>query len=459
MAWIVSDEKARAGLTLLVVSVAAILIGIVEWRYAIFRNGVDLGIFSQVIASTGSGFSSTAEGGANHLLVHWSPLIVAAWPFLHIFGPVGLEICQALLISATLVPLWGVARARFSPPIALAMVAACAIYPILSANAVGDFHEMAFVPLLSATFVYALDQRRWPLGVASAVLLACTKEDQFVALAFAGAMCVAFGRRDRPVRRFGLSVTAIAVAGAIAYFGIVRNLIQPHAAYYSIHFFDWSASSVSIGTLPALLESRGMFLIAILAPLAFLPCFSRYGLFLIPGFVEIFASHEPVTLMAAAHYSALLTGYALVAFIDGASRIAAAKPRIAKAAVAAAIGISIWVSVFASPMEYWYYLYRRPDSHDAKLESALGTLPRNAEVGAEDEIFSHLGLDPRASIDLANQEWFVYDTTHYSDRWRRIDEPIVTRLIAQRVYSVASSDDGIVILRRTGAGKPSDLAH
>jgi uncharacterized membrane protein len=123
----VSERKAGVGLAVMVAGVAAILIGIVEWRYTIFRNGVDLGIFSQVIASTGRGFSSTAEGGANHLLVHWSPLIVAAWPFLRLFGPVGLEIVQALLIAATLLPLWGIARARFSPALALGVVAVCAI--------------------------------------------------------------------------------------------------------------------------------------------------------------------------------------------------------------------------------------------------------------------------------------------------------------------------------------------
>ena len=61
---------------LLAAITAAVFVWIVQWRYAIFRNEVDLGIFSQVIASTGAGFSSTAEGSVNHLLVHWSPMIV-----------------------------------------------------------------------------------------------------------------------------------------------------------------------------------------------------------------------------------------------------------------------------------------------------------------------------------------------------------------------------------------------
>jgi uncharacterized membrane protein len=444
-----NERNAFAGVTLLIAGLAAFFVAIVQWRYAIFRNDVDLGIFTQVISSTGHGFSSTAEGGVNHLLVHWSPLIVTAWPFLQAFGPLGLEIFQALLIAATLLPVWGLARARFSPGIALGVVAVCALYPILCANAVNDFHEMAFVPLLTATFVYALDRRRWMLGIACTVLLLCTKEDQFVALAFNGAMCVAFAGDDTRMRRFGGLVALLAIGAAVMYFGVTRNVIGPNVAYHSLHFFDWRTSPFSVAAVPSLVAARAGYAVLILAPLAFLPCGSRYGLFLIPGFVEIFASHEPVTLVTGAHYSALLTGYALVAFADGASNLASMRPRVALGAVLAAAAVSLAISIWASPMEYWYYLYRRPDAHDAALERVLQTLPPGADVGSEDEIFAHLGLDWNASIDSAGQEWFVYDRTHYSDRWHLIDEPAIRGLVARRTYTVVRDAGGIVVLHRS----------
>src|ERR1700722_13795542 len=126
----------------LFVALGATLCAIVSWRYAIFRNGVDLGIFTQIISGIERGFSSTPEGGINHLLVHWSPIIVVAWPFVRAFGPLGLEYFQALLVAAVLFPIWGMARARFSAPIAFSLVVVAAVYPILWANGVGDFHEM-----------------------------------------------------------------------------------------------------------------------------------------------------------------------------------------------------------------------------------------------------------------------------------------------------------------------------
>lgn len=424
----------------------AATIAIVEWRYLIFRNEVDLGIFTQVIAGIGSGFSSTAEGRVNHLLVHWSPILVLGWPFLRVFGPVGLEIFQALLVASTVIPVWGLARARFGTWSAAGVTAVAALYPILCANAVADFHEMAFVPVLSATLVYALDQRRYRLGIAAAVLLACTKEDQFVVLAFNGLAIFATAKGDEFSRRFGRSVALVAVAGAVLYFGIVRNVMQPHLTFGALHFYDWSAAAEQTPALAALLLPRLWYVLHVFVPLLFLPLISRYGLFLIPGLLVIMAAHEPVVLAPGEHYSALLTGYALAAFVDGLGRLPGVRLRFG-AAAAAAIA-SILIAIYASPMEYWYYLYRPPNQHDALLERTVQSLPAAADVGAEDEIFSHLGLNPKASIDMLGQQWFVFDRTHYSERWHAIDAPAVNTALRSHAYAVVSERDGIVVLRR-----------
>ncbi|HEX3457740.1 MAG TPA: DUF2079 domain-containing protein, partial [Candidatus Baltobacteraceae bacterium] len=351
------------------------------------------------------------------------------------------------LVAAVVFPIWGLARARFSPPVAFALVGVAAIYPILWANGVGDFHEMAFVPLLSATLVYALDRRRWAMSVIVALLLACTKEDQFVVLAANGAFFAVTARGDAKAIRVGLLVCALAVAVSLAYFGPIRHALDPHVPYLSLGFFDWHQDRTGQSAGTSLIWARVWYVAVVLAPLAFLPCISRYGLFLIPGFVEVLASQRPVTLIPGAHYSALLTGYALAGFVDGASRLAL-RQRLLEGLVIGAAAIAIAIGIFASPMEYWYYLYRRPVAHDALLENTLARLPPAADVGAEDEIFAHLGLNPRASITFAGQQWFVYDSTHFSQRWHQSDEPAVRRAVARRDYVVTSERDGIVVIRR-----------
>jgi uncharacterized membrane protein len=440
---------ALRGVTIIFLALAAALCAIVHWRYAIFRNDVDLGIFTQVIAGIGHGFSSTAEGGVNHLAVHWSPIIIVAWPFVRAFGPIGLEYLQAILVAAVVFPIWGLARARFCRAFSFAITGVAAIYPILWANGVGDFHEMAFVPVLSATLVYALDRRRWTLAVGATLLLACTREDQFVILGVNGLIFALIARGDRQALRTGIAIALPAAVLAIVYFIFVRPALAAHVPYAAVQFYDWSgAPGAHAGTAAALLLARLRYVAIILAPLAFLPFFSRYGLFLIPGLAEILASHEPVTLAPGAHYSGLLTGYALAAFIDGAARIGAHRRALAGALVATAAAISVAISIFASPMEYWYYLYRRPSAHDALLEQTLRRFAPDADVGAEDEIFAHLGLDPNASIGFNGQRWFVYDRAHYSLHWHDVDQPAVRAALARHAYRVTSERDGVVVLER-----------
>jgi uncharacterized membrane protein len=445
----------NALVALLFAALASALCLIVHWRYAIFRNDVDLGIFTQVIGGLGHGFSSTAEGSVNHLLVHWSPIVALGWPLLRAWGPLGLEYVQAVLVAAVLFPVWGLARARFSPPTAFVLVAIAALYPILWANGVGDFHEMAFVPLLCAGLVYALDRRRWTLSAVAALLLVCTKEDQFFIVAATGLIFAVTARGDIMGKRAGWGIAGLAIAMSLAYFGVVRPALNPHVPYGSLHFYDWSAAQTAgHDFLSNAVLARVRYVLIVLAPLAFLPCISRYGLFLVVPFVEIFATDWPVTIAPGAHYSALLSGYALAGFVDGAARLTARKPPLARGVIAAAAVVSVWVSIFASPMEYWYYLYRRPTARDALLEATLRQLPAQAQVGAEDEIFAHLALDRNASLDFAGQQWFVYDQTHYSQHWRDVDSAAVRRALARGRYTVRSDRDGIVVLKRSDNDSP-----
>ncbi|MBV9263875.1 MAG: hypothetical protein JO324_06090, partial [Candidatus Eremiobacteraeota bacterium] len=234
---------------------------------------------------------------------------------------------------------------------------------------------------------------------------------------------------------------------SLLYFVILRPALNPHLAYDVSRFYGWGTAQLTSGALVSRLEYVAM----ILGPLAFLPCASRYGLFLLAGFAEILASRQPGTLPPGAHYSALLTGYALAAFVDGAWRVAAHRARLAGALVIAAAMASVGVTIFASPMEYWYYLYRRPDAHDELLERTLRRLPPRVDIGAQDEIFAHLGLDPNASIDFAGQRWFVYDRSLFSPHWNGVDEPKVRRALQRGDYAVSSVEDGIVVLKREPA--------
>ncbi len=201
------------------------------WRYAIVRAGIDDCIFTQIVDSAFGTFSTTVEGSVNHFLVHFSPILYSAVPFVKLFdGARGLILLQCLLAAATIFPVWALATARLPKALAFAVTLVVAIYPPLSAGAVGDFHELAFVPPLAATLVWALDGRRWKFAIIAAAFLATVKEDQFVSLAFIGIAVAIMARGDRAMRRCGMWISSIAVSAAILYFGILRPSIDRRMA-------------------------------------------------------------------------------------------------------------------------------------------------------------------------------------------------------------------------------------
>ena len=166
------------------------------WRYAIFRAGVDDCIFTQVVNGAFNGFSATLEGSVNHLLVHFSPILLVAMPFVRTFdGARGLIVLQCALAAGTIVPVWGIAAARLPKWLAFAATLVAATYPPLSAEAVGDFHELAFAPPLTAALVWAIDRRWWRSAMAISCV-ALVKEDQFVALTFIGIVVAAMSKRS-----------------------------------------------------------------------------------------------------------------------------------------------------------------------------------------------------------------------------------------------------------------------
>jgi uncharacterized membrane protein len=437
-------------ITALFAALAGVYINLALWRYDIFRADVDDGVFAQIANGAFSGFSSTVEGGANHLLVHFSPILILTIPFVKIFhGTPGLAILQALLTAAVVFPIWALASTRFSKPVALAATLIAACYPPLSGEGIGDFHELAFVPLLTACLVLALDRRAWRYAIGVALVLVCVKEDQFVSLAFIGILIALTAKGDGDRRRCGWWIAAIAAGTALLYFGVVRRMIDPTFPYWSLHYYQWwwfpstPNGFVGIDSL-----ARPMYLLAALAPLAFLPLGSRYVLFALPGLAEVLLSHEGITMAMSTHYSATWSGYLLCAFVDGAYVLSTRSLTSAKALMVIAIGISIWTSQNQSPVSPGYALYRRPVPEDRQREAVLQSLPGNASVWSHDPFFAHLGMNPNASVNLNGQEYLLFDLTRDAEDYASAS---TRQLLKSGTYSLVRQEAGIAILHKNGA--------
>ncbi|HUA10125.1 MAG TPA: DUF2079 domain-containing protein [Candidatus Acidoferrales bacterium] len=442
-------RRSGVALTALVCGWAAFLSWLGLWKFAIYRADVDDGIFTQVLLSFGHGFSSTVEGGVNHLSVHFSPILFLLVPLVRAVGDArALIVAQALLCALVAIPVYAIARRRVgaAPSVLIAAIALC--YPPLWALAFTDFHEAAFVPVLAATLAWALDAGKRRAAFFSALALCCTKEDQFVIVGAIGIIAALVWRSDRGRVQLGLTLSALAAGMAVLYFLVLRPLFFPGVPYWSLHFYNWTFTGGSpLGYAPLASPIRVLYLFWAFAPLLFIPLRSRLALLAIPGFIEVLASHEAITISLGTHYVAAWMGYVLAAFAAGCAELVLARDRWRRAIVAAAPIACALTLFFNDPMARWYFLYRTPNEHDAALGSLLRSLPRDVTIGADDEIFAHLANRREASIGLANQRFLVFDADYDSERWK-IGDPRVRALLQAGTYRKLYERDGAVVLAR-----------
>jgi uncharacterized membrane protein len=444
-------------LALLYVSLTGIYVYLAMWRYDIFRAGVDDFMFTQIVNGALRGFSTSLEGSVSHFLVHFSPILYVALPFVKLFdGARGLIVLQCLLTAAIIFPIWGMAAARFPRWLAFAVTAIAAAYPVLSAEAVGDFHELSFAPPLAATLVWAVDRKRRRAAVATAITLALVKEDQFVALAFIGFVVAVMNRQDGQMRSCGLWISAIGIGTAIFYFGILRPIIDPHFHYFSLHYYEWwRQPPTTAGFASPLSPVRLQYLFAILLPLAFLPLASRYILFALPGLAEVLLSHEAITMVLGTQYTATWSAYLLCAFVDGTAVVYRRRQTAAVGALAVALAVSVWTSRYQSPINPGFALHRRPVPADRIRETELNRLPRSARIGTGAWVIGHLGMYPNATIAMFDgATYLVFDAFTDPAYWNSTDKANVQRFIRGGTYREIYNGAGIVVLAKRNEAFP-----
>ncbi|MEV5709585.1 DUF2079 domain-containing protein [Actinoallomurus sp. NPDC052274] len=202
-----------------------------------FRSGTyDLVIFDQAVRSYSrfhlpvamvKGVHDGFGPGFSVLGDHWSPILALLAPTYWIHdGPVTLLVAQAVLVALAVPPLWAFTRREFGGGRAgtLAAYLVCAGYalcwPVTEATAF-DFHEVAFVPVLTSVLferfsAYRHGTGRWWHGVLPAVALLAVKEDMGLLVAGFGAVlllrCVP---RTAPRRRAHLVLGVIFVLGGL----------------------------------------------------------------------------------------------------------------------------------------------------------------------------------------------------------------------------------------------------
>ncbi len=451
------DKPAGSGCWLLAVWLATALFTVTfcyvgAVRYNAFRSGVDDGIFMQVIASAGSGFHSSVEGGFNHLVAHFSPILFLIAPLVWLTrSTLALVVVQTLALALIGPPLFLIARKRM--PAGLAAATACVVlaYPPLVALASGDFSELLLAPAATAWLLWALDARRW---VPACLFAACAlgiKEDELLVLAVlaAGLAVHAYRRRDAALARFALALFVASIGLVGTYFAFLRSAVAHGIAYWSFHFYNWNSTPESpLGYAPIDSPLRAWYVWWALFPLGGICLLSPAILLALPGLAEVMLSHEAVVINLSTHYLATWLPYVLLAYVLGVATIAARNLTAARVAVGACALLTLWTDVYANPSSMYHRPFRYPGPHERALDEIVAQLPPDASVGTSLNVFAHLGMYPGATLGLATAQYILLDRTCESADCKNGTLPQADQLLTSNRYRLLRRLDGVELYER-----------
>jgi uncharacterized membrane protein len=334
----------RAGITALT-SAAALLYclqALLDFR-RFLTSTFDLVIFDQGVrgyahfhapTSIARGVADGQSANFSLLADHWSPILALLAPLYWIHdSPATLLVAQAVLFALAIPPLWIYTRRKLDSEAAAYLV--CGAYalslPIMAA-VVFDFHEVAFVPVLTAIMVERFDAgKRWQ-GIAAAFVLLLVKEDMGLLVAGFGCYLLLTGWREAGRRWTGLGLI---IGGLVAVWVATHVLIPAFGGsasfYWAYGQFVATPASALLNMVEHPLHTLHVFftpwvktrtMIGLLAMFAFLGLCSPMTVAALPLLAErMLASGYPLWWQAKFQYDAFLVMILCCAAVDGAARL------------------------------------------------------------------------------------------------------------------------------------------
>ena len=272
-----------------------------------------------------------SDGQSAHFILladHWSPILALLAPLYWIHDdPTTLLVAQGILFALAIPPLWAYTRRQLGAAAAYFVCVAYALSLPVMAAVIFDFHEVAFVPVLTAVMVERFDAgRRWG-GLAAAAALLLVKED--MGLLVAGYGCYLLLTRRRWT---GL---AFVVGGLLATWVATHVLIPAFGGsasfYWAYGQFGSTLGGALVNVITHPLHALHVFftpwvktrtMIGLLAAFGFLPLASPMVVAVLPLLAErMLASGYPLWWQAKFQYDAFLVMILCCAAVDGAARL------------------------------------------------------------------------------------------------------------------------------------------
>ena len=369
-------------------------------RYALLSTpSWDNAIFQQAIAAYAHLQEPivTIKGpGYNILGDHFSPILAVLAPVYRLFPHAQtLLVAQAVLITASVVPITRIAVRRLGTAAGIAVLVAYALSFGIQSAVYTDFHEVAFAAPLVAFAGEAFLQRRWQAVVWWSLPLLLVKEDLGVTVAVVGVVLLISG-----ARRLGLVLAGCGIGA----FALVVFLVIPW--FNATGTFDyWGA--VSFGSAgPGALQTfftgwddKGVTLLLTFGITGFLCLRSPWVLVGLPTLGWRWIGDKSEYWGTNWHYSLILMPIVFIALIDAISRLRTSGPqwlrRYSGHVPTAAVSVAL-VLVLQFPLDNLVKAQTYEPAPDAAAAAAaMALIPPGASVETNMGLITHLVNDHR----------------------------------------------------------------
>ncbi|WP_147449430.1 DUF2079 domain-containing protein [Actinomadura pelletieri] len=359
-------------------------------------TGYDLGIFEQGVRGYAHFRAPVAElkgPGFNLLGDHFHPVIAVIGPLYRLFpSPVTLLVVQSALLALSAVPVTRLWADRHGVRAGTCVGLGYGLAWGLQRAAVFDFHEIAFAVPLVARCVVLLAEGRDRAAAAWAVPLLLVKEDQALIVAAVGVLL--FRRGERKVGAF-LVLLAVTVAAAVTL--VVIPAFNPDDSYKYFGVTEPDSDNPLL-RLVTPVATKGLTVLALLAPTLFLGLRSPLALLLVPTLLARFWTSNPFLWGTGFHYSAVLMPIVFVAALDGLRRVreSGLPDRLAHgitkvAPIAIVTAALVPTLIGAQPLSRLMDpSYGRVPSRVGAAKAILAVIPDGADVAASNHVAPQL---------------------------------------------------------------------
>jgi uncharacterized membrane protein len=349
---------------------------------------------------------------------------------------VTLLVAQSVALALGALPVFALARRRLGDPRpAAALALLYLVNPSLHGINVRDFHAAALaIPLLLAA-LYGAEAGRPALFWLAVVLTLMCREDAALPVMGIGAWLALAHRRwlwGIATASLALAVLAVDIRWVVPHF---RGAPYPHLGRYARH--GGSLGGILAGlalhpfrTLGTLLTgARLVYVLALLAPVAFLPLAAPRDLVgALPALAQNLLAGDPVLFNHRTQYQAFVLPFLVLAAIGGYARLARRAPgqwpvTVIVIAMIASLALASRTVNNLSAARWW------PTAELRAAHGVLAQVPPEAAVSAQDPYVAHLSLRPRVfvfPVGIETADHVVVNAASYP--WRQLPGVTMERL-------------------------------